>query len=79
MLRSETRVRARALQLLYALEITGDAATGHGADGVAHLTGEMRLVIDDVEPFVQAIRDDQVAIDALAQAPPTTGDWNALP
>lgn len=67
-LRAETRVRARALQLLYALEITGDATTSAGASGVARLTGEVRLVLDDVEPMVQAIRENQVAIDSLAEA-----------
>lgn len=68
MLRAETRVRARALQLLYALEITGDTATATGASGVARLTGEVRLVLDDVEPLVQEIRRNQAAIDRLAQA-----------
>lgn len=65
-LRAETRVRARALQLLYALEITGDATTTAGAAGVARLTGEVRLVLDDVEPLVQAIRHEQATIDRLA-------------
>lgn len=66
MLRSETRVRARALQLLYALEITGDSTAAAG--GVARLTGAVRLVLDHVEPLVQEIRDHQAAIDRLAQA-----------
>ena len=67
MLRHESRMRARALQLLYALEITGDATTDAGADGVAKLTGEVRLVIDDAEPMVRAIREHQVDLDRLAQ------------
>ena len=50
MLRHESRMRARALQLLYALEITGDLATEAGADGVAKLTGEVRLVLGSVSP-----------------------------
>ena len=61
-------MRARALQLLYALEITGDEATAGGANGVAKLTGEVRLVIDDAEPMVQRIREHQDAIDKLAQS-----------
>ena len=67
MLRAETRVRARALQLLYALEITGAAATTAGASGIARLTGEVRLVLDDVEPLVQEIRANQAAIDLIAE------------
>ena len=61
-------MRARALQLLYALEITGDATTAPGADGVAKITGEVRLVIDGAEPLVRKIRASQASIDALAEA-----------
>ncbi len=68
MLRHESRMRARALQLLYALEITGDTTTAAGADGVAKITGEVRLVIDDAEPMVRAIREHQAELDRLAQA-----------
>lgn len=68
MLRPETRLRARALQLLYALEVNGDAATTASADGIARLTGEVRLVIDGAEPLVRRIREQQPALDALAQA-----------
>ena len=68
MLRAETRRRARALQLLYALELTGDSTIGAGTDGVARLTGDVGLVTGSVEPMVQGIRDDMAAIDALAQA-----------
>ncbi len=68
MLRHESRMRARALQLLYALEITGDTTTAAGADGVAKITGEVRLVIDDAEPMVRAIREHQPELDRLAQA-----------
>ena len=68
MLRAETRVRARALQLLYALEVTGDADTPAAAGGIARLTGESRLILDDVEPMVEAIRRDLPALDRLAQA-----------
>jgi transcription antitermination protein NusB len=66
-LRAETRMRARALQLLYALEITGDATTDVGADGVARLTGEVRLVADDVEPLVREILAHRAEIDRVAQ------------
>ena len=68
MLRRESRLRARALQLLYALEINGDAATAASADGLVRLTGEVRLITDGAEPLVRQIRERQAAIDALAQA-----------
>ena len=68
MLRRESRMRARALQLLYALEITGDDTTTDGATGIAKLTGAVRLVFDHAEPLVRKIRDHQDAIDKLAQA-----------
>jgi N utilization substance protein B len=67
-LRAETRLRARALQLLYALEITGDTTTDAGANGVARLTGEVRLVVDDVEPMVRQILAQRSEIDRLAQS-----------
>lgn len=68
MLRRESRIRARALQLMYALEINGQAATAASADGLARLTGELRIVTDGAEPMVRQIRERQAAIDALAQA-----------
>ena len=68
MLRAETRMRARALQLLYALEITGDTTTAAGADGLARLTGAGRLVTRDVEPMVQQILARRAEIDRVAQA-----------
>ena len=65
-LRAETRVRARALQLLYSIEITG-ADTQEAANGLATLTGEVRLVIDIVEPMVLQLQANQASADALAQ------------
>ncbi len=67
-LRTETRVRARTLQLLYALEVTADSGISRGADGVAELTGEARLVREQVEPLVERIREEQEAIDRIAAA-----------
>lgn len=68
MLRAESRKRARALQLLYAMEITGDEATGPGAAGLARLTGETRLVCDEAEPMVRQILAHRGEIDRLAEA-----------
>ena len=68
MLRSETRMRARALQVLYAVELSGDATAEASVDGVARLTGAVRLVADDVEPMVRQILGRRAEIDRLAQA-----------
>lgn len=68
MLRNESRFRARALQVLYAMEISGGSRTGPPTDGVARLTGQYPLVIDDVEPVVEQIRGKLQEIDGLAQA-----------
>jgi N utilization substance protein B len=67
-LRRETRLRARALQLLYALEVTGDHDTSLAAAAFATLTGDARLVVDDVEPMVRMIRAEQDELDRLAQS-----------
>jgi N utilization substance protein B len=67
-LREETRKRARALQVLYAMEITGDTTTETCVDSVANLTGNVPLVIDDVEPMVQQILARLDEIDGIAQA-----------
>jgi N utilization substance protein B len=61
-------MRARALQLLYALDVTGDETTDAGANGVARITGEVRLVIEDVEPMVREILAHREELDRLAQA-----------
>ena len=68
MLREETRMRARALQVLYAMEITGETVIAVCVDSVANLTGNVPLVIDDVEPMVEQILARVTEIDAIAQA-----------
>ena len=65
-MRAESRVRARALQVLYALEITGfDLPVVD--NGLGRLTGQTSLVIHRVEPLVRAIRRDQASLDELAR------------
>lgn len=61
-------MRARALQVLYAMEITGDPVVSTSVDSVANLTGNVPLVIDDVEPMVQQIIARRDEIDAIAQS-----------
>ena len=73
MIRSETRARARALQLLYAWETQRNAADGTArrADivgtGVAQLVRPGPLVMDRAEQLVAEILGDLAAIDRLAQ------------
>jgi N utilization substance protein B len=66
-MRVETRTRARALQVLYALEVTGFDLPDVD-EGVARLTGQISLVLDRVEPMVRGIRAAQPEIDAVAQS-----------
>ena len=57
MLRTETRGRARALQLLYAWELTGELPIHEIAGGVARLTGpEPRVLV-----FAEALAERVVA------------------
>ncbi|MFZ5623484.1 MAG: transcription antitermination factor NusB [Gemmatimonadota bacterium] len=66
-LRPETRVRARALQILYAWELNHGASLPEAATGVARLTRAPRE-LEAAEALAQAILDDLPAIDAQAQA-----------
>jgi transcription antitermination protein NusB len=67
MLRNESRFRARALQTLYALEVTG-GGLAPSIDGVARLTGQYPLVIDDIEPMIERLRVRLPELDRLAQS-----------
>lgn len=67
-LRPQTRFRARALQTLYALELGGGTQLSQSIDGVARLTGQFPLVIDDIEPVVERLVLRLPEIDARAQA-----------
>jgi N utilization substance protein B len=66
-LRRETRQRARALQLLYALEVTGESDTTAAAEAIAKLTGDHALIFEDVEPMVVRIRAEREDLDRLAE------------
>jgi transcription antitermination protein NusB len=64
MLRLETRARARALQLLYACEITGAGAEG-ALGGLARLTGPEPLVLDGAEALATAVLAEREPLDRL--------------
>ncbi len=65
MLRPETKSRARALQLLYACEVTGTEAVRAGA-GLARLTGPEPVVFDGAEALVAGILSTRDILDRLA-------------
>lgn len=64
MLRLETRARARALQLLYACEITGAGAEST-LGGLARLTGPEPRVLDGAEALASAVLAEQDVLDRL--------------
>ncbi len=66
MLRIETRARARALQLLYACEVTGSAPV-EAAGGLARLTGPQPRVLDGAEALAAGVLADREALDRLVQ------------
>jgi len=66
MLRPETRARARALQLLYACEMTGtDAVVAAG--GLARLTGPEPKVLDGAEALAGGVLADREELDRLVR------------
>lgn len=66
MLRSETRARARALQLLYTCEITGAGSAG-AATGLARLTGPEPRVLDGAEALAAGVLAEREPLDRLIQ------------
>ncbi|MGH7582904.1 MAG: transcription antitermination factor NusB [Gemmatimonadales bacterium] len=67
MLRVESRLRARALQVLYVLEVSGDIGVDSALAGVARLTRQRPLMTDDVAELVDGILEQRATIDRLAQ------------
>ncbi len=63
MLRPETRVRARALQLLYAWEIRGRPPLHDLVPGLARLTGPEPRVLDGAEVLAQGVVDGVAGLD----------------
>lgn len=66
-LRVESKRRARALQLLYAVEATSDPA-GAAARGLGRLTGPEPLIADGAQSIVEGVMARRPEIDRLAQA-----------
>jgi N utilization substance protein B len=66
MLRTETKSRARALQLLYAWEMLGAPPVPSVATGLARLTGPEPRVLDRAEELAQAVVENVEDLDAEA-------------
>lgn len=66
MLRTETRGRARALQLLYAWELTGELPIREIAGGVARITGPEPMVLDFAEALAERVVSRVREIDRIA-------------
>lgn len=66
MLRTETKSRARALQLLYAWELLGEPPVPAVATGLARLTGPEPRVLDRAEALAQAVVENVEDLDAEA-------------
>jgi N utilization substance protein B len=66
MLRSETKSRARALQLLYAWELQGEPPMAEVATGLSRLTGPEPAVLDRAESLAADVIANLDALDAQA-------------
>lgn len=66
MRRMETKGRARALQLLYAWELTGEIPMHDVATGLARMTGPEPRVLDFAEALAARVADNIEAIDRRA-------------
>jgi N utilization substance protein B len=68
MRRTETRGRARALQLLYAWELTGELPIAEVVGGVARITGPEPRVLDFAESLATRVVNRVGEIDRIAAA-----------
>jgi transcription antitermination protein NusB len=66
MLRAETKARARALQILYSMEVTGDLQLVDAMTRLAQLTGPDPLVYDQAEELAQAVLAERSELDRHA-------------
>lgn len=67
MLRTETKGRARALQILYAWELQGRPSLRNVASGLARLTGPEPRIFDAAEALATAVAADVDALDRDTQ------------
>ncbi|HJS48261.1 MAG TPA: transcription antitermination factor NusB [Gemmatimonadales bacterium] len=65
MLRTETRARARALQLLYSAEIQPEVDLRDLGTGLARLTGPEPSVFERAEALAAAVHADRARLDGL--------------
>lgn len=68
MIRAETRRRARALQLLYALESGPDVGVPAAFRGLAQLTGPEPGVLEEARQLADAVIAARGELDSLARA-----------
>lgn len=68
MLRVESKRRARALQLLYAMDTTGEVEPGAAAAGLARIVGPAPTILDDAHALVEGVMAHCGALDRLTQA-----------
>ena len=68
MLRAETKARARALQMLYAWELTGNQPISETATRLARLTGPDPLVFDRAEALATGVVEAAESLDRETEA-----------
>lgn len=68
MIKSQSRSRARALQLLYAWETMDRPPTDHVVSALARLTGPEPLVLDLAERYFEGVTEQVDRLDHLAAA-----------
>lgn len=66
MLRTETKARARALQVLYALEVTGEGGLPEAITRLAALTGPDPGVYQRAEALAQSVLAERAELDRCA-------------
>lgn len=63
MLRPESKARARALQILYSMELVADLSLADAVSRLAQLTGPDPLVYDQAEALAQAVLMERDELD----------------
>jgi N utilization substance protein B len=66
MLRPETKARARALQVLYSMEVAGDLELADAVTRMARLTGPDPLVYDQAEELAREVLAEREELDRQA-------------
>jgi N utilization substance protein B len=73
MLRPETKARARALQVLYSMEVAGDLELADAVTRMARLTGPDPLVYDQAEELAREVLAEREELDR--QAADAADNW----